>query len=349
MGSLTFSLRLALPAVLAAAPALAQLPQLDATLKQFEQEDTFYGSVLVTRGGVTLFRTAYGFGDEAKTEKNSAATVYYAPWMNEPMLAALAEMAQDRGLLSLDAPIGTYLPAFKGRPAPRVRDLLSHASGFPVFRLNMLLDAQPGTLTLADLASGLAERPLLEEPGKRFVWMFNNDELAGLVLETVTGKPFPDLLSEWLLKPLGMDRTGLGLPAPRLAWGLRQAAFQKDLALWKGGYRCSEGMYSTLDDLERFFSALASGRLLSARANQDMRAPYVKDGTEDVCLGFNTTPSGQLHNGGDDESGCRAIFWYDPRHDLRILVLCNRWMDAEGRNLRKILVPAAYASLGLKE
>lgn len=340
---------LTLFALALAMPVFAQLPRLDDTLRALEEEGTFYGSVLVAKGGAPVLRSAYGFGDEAKTEKNAPSSVYYAPWMNEPMLAALAEMAQERGLLSLDAPIGTYLPAFKDRPAPRVRDLLCHASGFPVFKLDMLLNAQPGTLTLADLASGIAERPLLEEPGKHFVWMFNNDDLAGLVLETVTGKPFPALLSEWLLKPLGMDRTGVGLPAPRIAWGLRQAAFQKDLALWKGGYRCSEGLYSTLDDLDRFFSAWTGGRLLSARAYQDMQASYVKDGGEAACLGFNTSPSGQLHNGGDDRSGYHAIFWYDPRQDVRILVLCNRWMDAEGRNLRKVLVSAAYEALGLKE
>ncbi|HNX31087.1 MAG TPA: serine hydrolase domain-containing protein [Holophaga sp.] len=254
-------------------------------------------------------------------------------------------------MLSLDAPLGTYLPPFKGRPAPRVRDVLCHASGLPVFKLNMLLNARPGTLTLADLASGIAERPLLEEPGKRFVWAFNNDELAGLVLETVTGKPYPALLSEWILKPLGMARTGVGLvpEGQAVAWETRLAEFRKNLALWKGSYRCSVGLYSTLEDLDRFFDALSGGRLVSARAYQDMQAPYVKDGAEGAALGFNVAESGVLHNGGDDGSGFYAVFWYDPRHDLRILALGNRWMDLEGRSLRKVLVPEVYASLGLRE
>lgn len=345
----TLPIFLTLPALLAAAPCWADLPRLEASLKALEQEDTFYGSVLVTQGGKPIHRADYGFADEAKTVRNGAPFVYYAPFLNEPMIAAMMEMAQERGLLSLDAPLGTYLAAFKGKPAPRLRDLLCHASGFPVFKLNMLLNAKPGTLTLADLASGLAERPLLEEPGKRFVWMFNNDEMAGLVLETVTGQPYPELLSDWILKPLAMNRTGVGIPSVPMAWGTRVASFQKEVALWKGGYRCSEGLYSTVEDLDRFFSALSGGRLISAQGYLDMQTAYVKDGEEGATLAFNMTKVGALRNGGDDRSGFHAIFWFDPRYDLRILVLCNRWMDAEGRKLRSVIVPPVYADLGLKE
>ena len=349
MKRIALSWFLTLFALAPASPGFAQLSKLDARLKSLEEEGAFYGSVLVSKGGSPIFRTDYGFADEAKTMRNGPTFVYYAPMVNEPLLAALAEMAQERGLLSLDAPLGTYLPAFKGKPAPRVRDLLCHASGLPIFKLNMLLNAQPGTLTLADLATGIAERPLLEEPGRHFVWAFNNDDLAGLVLETVTGKPYPALLAEWILKPLGMAQTGVGVPTQPIAWGTRLAGFQKDLALWKGGYRCSTGMYSTVDDLERFFLALTGGQLVSARAYQDMLASYVKDAASGSALGFDVDPSGILHNAGDDASGFHAVFWYDPRYDLRILALVNRWMDAEGRNLRKTLVPEVYAALGLKE
>lgn len=334
-----------------AIPAFAQLPRLDSFLKGLEEEGTFYGSVLVVKDGSPVFRTACGFADEAKTVRNGPAFVYYASWMNEPMIAALAEMAQERGLLSLDAPIGTYLAPFQGRPAPTLRNLLCHASGLPVFKLNMLLNAQPGTLTLADLASGIAEKPLLEDPGKHFAWMFNNYELAALVLENVTGKPYPELLSEWILKPLGMTRTGAGpVPADRpIAWGPRLADFQKDLALWRNGYRCSMGLHSTVDDLERFFSALGGGRLLPAPAYQDMQKACVQDGPDGEALGFAVMSGGILAIGGHDSSGFQSIFRYDPRYDLRILILANRWMDAEGRGLQKVVVPEVYAALGLKE
>lgn len=345
----TFPISLALPTLLATAPCWAELPRLEAQLKALEQEDTFYGSVLVTQSGKPLHRADYGFADEAKTVRNGASFVYYAPFLSEPMTAAMMEMAQERGLLSLDAPIGTYLHAFKDKSAPRVRDLLCHASGFPVFKLNMLLNAKPGTLTLEDLASGLAERPLLEEPGKRFVWMFNNDEMAGLVLETVTGRPYPALLSDWILKPLGMTRTGVGIAPWPMPWGTRLGSFQKDLALWKGGYRCSEGLYSTVEDLDRFFCALSGGHLISAQGYRDMQTEYVKDGEEGATLAFNVTKAGAIRNGGHDRSGFQAIFWFDPRYDLRILVLSNRWMDAEGRPLRSVIVPSVYAELGLKE
>jgi CubicO group peptidase (beta-lactamase class C family) len=351
MRHVTRCLFLALSILGAMIPGFAQLPNLDAYLKGLAQEGTFYGSVQVVKGDTTVFRGDYGFRDEAQTQPNGPSSVYYASFLCEPILATLAMKAQELGLLSLDAPIGTYLPAFKNKPSPRVRDLLCHASGLPVYKPNMLLNAQPGSLTLAALASGIAERPLLETPGTRFVWMFNNYDLAGLILETVTGKPYPILLSEWLLQPLGMSRTGVGVPpkTQTIAWGTRLAAFQKDLTLWQGGYRCSMGLYSTVEDLGLFLQALATGRIVSAQSYQAMKATHVKDGTEGVGIGFFVDPSGVLHNGGHDASGYQALFWFDPRYDLRVLILGNRWMDAEGRSVRSLMVLEVYAALGLSE
>ena len=342
-------LALAMPALLAAAPCWGQASRLDTRLKALAEDGTFYGSVLVTRGGVPLLRADYGFADEAKTVANGPDFVYYAPWMDEPMISALAELAQEKGLLSLDAPIGTYLPVFKDKPAPSLRDLLRHTSGLPVFKLNMLQDAKPGTLTLADLAAGVAERPLLEPPGQHFVWSYNNYELAGLILETVTGRPYPALLSEWILQPLAMSRTGVGLPAAKVPYSYYLARFQASLALWKGTYRCSVGLYSTVEDLERFFSALSAGRLVSAKAYQDMLSASVVDREYGCAMGFGVAKTGVLGNSGDDASGFWTIFRYDPRYDLRILVLANRWMDAESRGLRTVLVPEVYSALELKE
>ena len=338
-------------ALVVAVPGFAQLPKLDAFLKGLEEEGTFYGAVLVVRGGAPIFRGDYGFRDEAQTQKNDAASVFYTPGIEETMLATLVLMAQERGLVALDAPIGNYLPEFRDKPGPRVRDLLCHAAGFDVFRLDEGKHAKPGTLTLAALAAGTAEKPLLVSPGIRFDHEEKDYDLLGYLLERVTGKPFPAVLSEWILEPLALKHSGAGLqPAGKeLAWTNSLIKFQGSLARWKGGYQPSECVYSTPGELELFFSALASGKLVSAQSYKAMQTAIVNDGQDGISLGLVIKPSGALWNAAVSEYGYRSLYLFDPRQDLRIIILGNRWMSITGKSFAKTLLPAVYSALELKE
>ncbi len=87
-------------------------------------------------------------------------------------------IATERGLLDLDEPAGP--------PGATVRHLLAHASGLPFEGTASL--AAPGT------------RRIYSNPGY--------DALGALVAER-TGRPFEEVLREFVLAPLGMDETEL--------------------------------------------------------------------------------------------------------------------------------------------
>ena len=107
-----------------AAPGFGQLPRTEALLKDFEGRHLFYGSVLVKRGGANLFQGAYGPHEPPyPVPRNAPDSAYYLAGCGELFGGALAMMAVEKGLMALDEPIGTYVPAFKGRPGP-YRDLV---------------------------------------------------------------------------------------------------------------------------------------------------------------------------------------------------------------------------------
>jgi CubicO group peptidase (beta-lactamase class C family) len=87
-------------------------------------------------------------------------------------------IAADRGLLDLDEAAGP--------PGSTVRHLLAHASGLPF----------EGEATIASPGS----RRIYSNPGF--------DALGALVAERA-GRPFEEVLHEWVLGPLGMDDTRL--------------------------------------------------------------------------------------------------------------------------------------------
>ena len=343
--TLLFALALALP-------GSAQAPALDTFLKGLQESASYSGSVLVVRGGDTLYRGDHGFRDQAMTVRHDRASVYYIPGVDETILATLVMMARDKGLLALDQPLGTYRPEFRGQRGPLVRDLLCHAAGFQVFRMDEGQHAGPGTLTLGALAAQIAQRPPILRPGTLYDWESNDYALAGYLLERVAGKPFPAVLADWVLAPLGLESSGAGLAPEGMAFA-RGAGFAKSQALlahWQGGCLPSECVYASLDDLDRFFRALTSGKLVAPASWREMQTPVVGDPWGDESgLGLSIQASGVLWTIGFDNWGNHSLFLFDPRYDLRILVLSNRWLPATGASFGATLRTGIYAALGLKE
>jgi D-alanyl-D-alanine-carboxypeptidase/D-alanyl-D-alanine-endopeptidase len=125
--------------------------------------------------------------------------------------ATLLALMADRGEVSLDDPVSRYLPDSVHVPSLRgrqitLRDLAEHRSGLP---------AEPpepySTFTLDDLYALLSEADVDYPPGQEFEFSPLGYGLLGHALARAAGTPLPDLLSQRVLRPLGMDRTGYEL------------------------------------------------------------------------------------------------------------------------------------------
>ncbi|MBB1242409.1 beta-lactamase family protein [Streptomyces durbertensis] len=125
--------------------------------------------------------------------------------------AAVLHLLQQRGVLDLDAPVGTYWPEFKaaGKERVLVRHLLTHRAGLPVLDVPLspaqALDGVSGPAALA------AQAPVWE-PGTAhgyhamtFSWLL--DELV----RRVTGQRLGEWFADEVAAPLGLD-LWLGLP-----------------------------------------------------------------------------------------------------------------------------------------
>ena len=136
--------------------------------------------------------------------------------------------------------------------------------------------SQPGTL--ADKVHALAGLPLYFHPGEGWRYSYAHDVLGRLV-EVVSGKPFPQFLSERLFQPLRMDSTGFYLSAadsPLLAtmyshggaeYGVKPSAYP-----WYGEATDTSrppsgggGLIATAGDYLRFAQMLANGGSLDGR------------------------------------------------------------------------------------
>jgi CubicO group peptidase (beta-lactamase class C family) len=190
----------------------------------------------------------------------------------------LAGQAVAARLISLDAPVREFLPAFPG-PAPAgqvtVRQLLSHTSGL---RAATRLDQYLGTST--PLHQLICQEQLESQPGQHR-YINRGFILLGLALAHVHGTPLHQLASQ-LAASAGMTGTGYGpvargdqvapteqiLPgAPRIWGGLHDTN-----AALTGGVAGHAGIFSTPADLAAYARYLLAAYQTGTPAGDWMRS-----------------------------------------------------------------------------
>ncbi|GLZ33752.1 esterase [Lentzea sp. NBRC 105346] len=167
----------------------------DRIVEAFRQ--TGPGALAITEGGRTVVDVWQGEG----WERDTLVNVYS---VTKGVVATVAHVLVDRGLLDLDARMSRYWPEFQADVT--VAQVLNHQAGLPAVRE----DLPPGGLFDWDvMTSALAAQEPWWEPGTRhgyhalmFGW------LVGEVLRRITGKEVRDLVGE-----LGVADLFIGLPS----------------------------------------------------------------------------------------------------------------------------------------
>ncbi|NNH70774.1 beta-lactamase family protein [Nocardia uniformis] len=181
-----------------------------------------------------------------------------------------------------------YLPGVVSGPGGdgnriAVRNLLQHTSGIPDYltRIDLgsvaaLRRAQPAD-TLIRI--GLDQAAVFE-PGARAEYSNTNYLLAGSLVERVTGAPIGLEVTRRILLPLGLEDTYWPLaPLENIIRGPHPRAYHQfgaartDITDIDPGWGLPDGaMVSTGADLNRFFTALLSGRILAEAELAHMRS-----------------------------------------------------------------------------
>ena len=105
------------------------------TVRQYARTHAFSGTVLVQRGGTTLYHESFGLADRAFSVPVTNATKFKAASITKAFTAVLVLQLAEQGKIDLRAPIRAYLPDYAGEGADKVsiHDLLNHTSGIENF------------------------------------------------------------------------------------------------------------------------------------------------------------------------------------------------------------------------
>lgn len=254
----------------ASTPIDALVPRLDSLMQRFMEGSHLPGLTYgIVRDGRLEHIGAMGVQDLEARRPVQRTTLFRIASMSKAFTALAILKLRDDGKLSLDALAETYVPELLGwtypttdSPRVRVRDLLSHVSGFvtddPWGDRQTVLPEADFTRMLRD---GV---PFTRSPGIAHEYSNFGYALLGRIVTNVSGRPYKDYIEQTIMRPLGMTDTGYDItvsPADRRALGYRweNGAFQREPDMVHGAFGAMGGVQTTAEDYAQWVSYLLAG------------------------------------------------------------------------------------------
>ena len=211
-----------------------------------------------------IWSQGFGLADRVTGQMPTHSTMFGIGSVSK-MFAAIAVMKLvDRGVVDLDTPLVTYLPAFRmaaaGYEKITVRMLLNHSSGFPGSDDRNLNTRSAVPEYLDQVLQTLSMSRLKAPPGYMSVYCNDGFTITAALVEAMSGKSYIQFVQDEILTPLGMANTRYPLsafPAGSYAKAyVKGAAKPQDFA----NSLASGGAYSTADDMARIAMMFLNGR-----------------------------------------------------------------------------------------
>jgi D-alanyl-D-alanine carboxypeptidase len=246
------------------------------------------------KGGVGLQATVIfpdgqpwnGVAGYADIDKQCAMTLshhLYLGSMTKLFTATLVMKEVENASLSLGQEINQWVQLPRAQNIT-IRNLLNHTSGLPDYardtRFQIRWFSLPNKTWRSDeLVHVIQGKPLRFIPGSRHEYSNSNYLLSGMILEKVTGKPFQEILDQFILTKLQLGNTYFltypdniaitnGYDKTLLHLGRRNlTGFRRSL---ESGAHAAGGVLSTSQDVAQFAHALFNGQVISRDSVTEM-------------------------------------------------------------------------------
>jgi len=181
--------------------------------------------------------------------------------ITKTLVAVAVLRCRDDGLLSLEHPVGRFVPE-TGYAEATVRDLLGHASGMQSEPVGPWWERSPG-IAVGPLLTANDGGGRVAGPGEYYHYSNLGYALLGEVVARLRGASWWDVVTAELLVPLGMARTTYHPTAPH-AQGRSVVHFTGELTdephQDTGAMAPAGQAWSTVSDLARWADFLATGQ-----------------------------------------------------------------------------------------
>lgn len=311
------------------------------------------GAILVADKGSVMYRNAFGLANIEWQVPNDLDTRFMLASVTKQFVAAITLKLVEEKKLRLEDTFGKYIPDYPRAVGDSVtiHQLLNHTSGIYSYTNTSTFGQMMGlAVSQSDVLKSFADSSLQFKPGTHYAYNNSGYFILGMVIEQVTGKPFADVLQEYILDPLGMKNTGFNVVReimPKRAMGYDQNYFTQfaNRNVWNESSLSTAGnMFSTVDDMLTWERGLMAEKIISRKSLELMFAPSTSIDSAEAAAsdidpqamtsygygwflgtaplhGTNERISISWHSG--TMSGYNAMIVRDPASELFVIVLNN--------------------------
>jgi CubicO group peptidase (beta-lactamase class C family) len=272
----------AAPAAVIAPPALTGAADTSAAIPQSvltkDDLDTFFdglvpygitrgniagGVIVVVKDGHVLFAKGYGSANVAERKPVVVdATLFRVASITKLFTWTSVMQLVEQGKLDLDRDVNEYLdfkilPGF-GKPIT-LRNLMTHTAGFEETFAGGQVQKYDQLVSLREYL--IKHQPArIFPPGELVAYSNYGADVAGYIVERVSGEPFADYVTNHILKPLRMDHSTIREPLPpallkNLSEGYLTASDEKPFPFQILGAVPAGGLDTTGTDMATFMMA----------------------------------------------------------------------------------------------
>jgi len=231
-------------------------------------------------------------GSTGDISANSQQPNYMAS-VGKLFTSAIISILYEKRKLSFDDSIGDYLDAelldelhiYKGEDytnSIKIKHLLKQTSGlydnfWPL--LDKILEDKEFNISPREAVIwGKNNLKPYCPPGKKIKYTDTNYHLLGLIIENITGKPFHQVLKDYIFVPLGMENSSMlhcSEPMKEYAYPIAHfsidGTIMNDFKNFAGLDYAGGGVVAAAEDLLKFMKALAAGQIVSKDTLETMK------------------------------------------------------------------------------
>ena len=270
-------------------PPLAGEAALRSAMTALIGKDGPPGVIAVVQNGTNVYTVAEGKAEIANAQPMTATATTRIASVSKPFSGAIILSLASQGKLALGTPIGQLLPSVpKAWSKATMAQVLQHTSGIPDYIkdpkfLKQFIANPKMERTPQQLIGYVANDPLDFAPGSKYGYSDTDNIVAGLIAERLVGKPYADIVKQFVAAPMELSNTSLPatveLPSGYIhGYDVRPPAVPEASSVppedvsqlinpglaWASG-----GMISTAADLNTFVRGMLGGKLFNPQVLTD--------------------------------------------------------------------------------
>lgn len=308
------------------------------------------GVVTVIKDGIEVYQKAFGYQTYKKVVPDETNDVFDMASLTKVIAttSSIMKLYQQKKIRLTDH-VSKYFPEYRKGEKRRVtlKMLLTHTSGLPPDNTVTKENEKSPEAFFHDVIT----TPLMNRPGKKYVYSDLNFIILGKIVEKVSGMPLDEYANQNIFTPMDMRDTMFN-PLKKEPWlvsrippteidtmynrGLLKGVVNDERAYFMGGVAGHAGLYSSGNDLAAYAQMLLNhGKYNGIQLFKPKTVELFTTKESNVSgrgygfdikspQGFST--AGQLMS--DKTFGHLGFtgtsMWIDPTRDLAVIILTNR-------------------------